>query len=651
MDPNDTNPQNDPSTPEHRLVAPAEPTPPQRPVSPRPPAKPLNFFSVFAASLLGFIAGSIVLSVIGGILLIMVIGSLASMEEEVVVPDDAVLQLTLSGAIPEFDNGGSFTQIFSGSSTMSMRDYLEVIERAGDDARIEGIRLQLEGFAGTPSDIEQLSRALKAFRANKKFVYALSDEDGYSEAEYMLAASSADSVYLPASGAIELNGTYVILEFYKPLLDRLNIEPVMVRAGTFKSAVEPFTRESASPELVEALTSVLDAQYGRMKSIIADGRGLSVAHIDTIVSLYPILRPEPALQLRLVDRIVYDDEIEGLFVERTEKSSKGRKPAEGDTLEMLSLDDYRTSDDDDDDDNGSGNRIAVVYAVGSIVSGEGGYSPSPIMGGDQVGSRTFIDAVREAREDDDVKAIVLRIDSPGGGLQPSMAMWREVTLAAKAKPVIVSMGSVAASGGYYIAAPAHEIIAEETTITGSIGVFALAFNMKGLYEETIGINTQVIATGPHADLFAMMRNLTPEEQAFAEKEIGIAYDEFLDVVAEGRKMSRAEVDSVAQGRIWTGSQAKQRGLVDHIGGLELALEHAAAKAKIKSYDIDVYPRQQEPIEQLLEMIGMVSAQEMPRLETSLMDAEASIKRTLRELSGPQVRLTGWSVHGRYGQGN
>jgi protease-4 len=286
--------------------------------------------------------------------------------------------------------------------------------------------------------------------------------------------------------------------------------------------------------------------------------------------------------------------------------------------------------------------VAVVYASGAITTGDGGESINPIMGGSQVGSRRFIRHLRSAREDEDVRAIVIRVNSPGGELSPSIEIWREVSLAAAEKPVVVSMGGVAASGGYYIAAPATEIFADATTVTGSIGVFALAFNLNGLYEETIGINTEVVRTAPHADLLSLTRDMTPEETEFAAREIEAVYNEFLRVVGNGRSLDVDDVRQHAEGRVWTGLQAKERGLVDEIGGLYASIERAAELAEIEGeYDIVVVPRPLDRIEQIFSMLSDLSQvpahAELLRLE----GMRALLEQELRRRSGIQVRLNGW----------
>lgn len=599
-----------------------------------PKREEMTFVKTFLASMLGFFGGMVTLGIVGIIALIVIIGAVSSgAEEEPAVAENTMLVLRLKGGIPEFAYGGSFPDLLDNFNLTTTYDYLRALERAAKDDKITGLWLKLEGYQGAVAQIEALSRGINEFRKAGKVVYATSDEDGYGEGEYVLA-SCADSLFLPYSGFVELNGLYTVLEFYTPLMRKLNVKPIMVRAGSYKSAVEPFTRESASPENAMVIQSLIDGQFARMKGIVAEGRSIPAAAVDSIVENYPLIMPEDALRLKLVDRLVYGDEIEDLIKHQVNKGDTSK------SLRTVEVDDYLGYE-QSWEEGGSGDEIAVVYAVGSITTGENQYNPSPIFGGDQLGSASFVKEMRRAREDDDVKAIVLRISSPGGGLSPSIAMWREVKLAAEVKPVIVSMANVAASGGYYIAAPAHEIIAEETTVTGSIGVFALGFNMDGLYEETIGINTQVFRTGPHADILSGTRDLTEQEQQFAENRIQTEYRKFLQVVAEGRGMSVEAVDSVAQGRVWTGRQAKEVGLVDEIGGLELAIRHAADSAGITDYRVRVFPRPKDKIEMILDMFNLGAVRLGAASDPTSYYRE--VRDALKEGSGLQARMVGIRV--------
>lgn len=595
----------------------------------------MTFGKTLVAAMLGNLAAGVVVMILAGLIIGLIIASSISVsEEEPIVLDGSLLEIPLSGMIPESQAGADFADILSGISDYTFIELITALDRAAADDRIPGIRLQFNGFSGSSAQYEELVAAIERFRRSGKFVYAFSDTDGLSEGEYYVA-SAADSVFIHRSGAIELNGLYLVLEFYKPLMDRLNIKPIVVRAGSYKAAVEPFTRSEPSEEYREATGAILDGIQEEITRQIAENRDIPFSQIDSLMQAYPLLRAEEALEFGLVDGILYDDEIDSILRRRLDIED------DDDDVRTLDAADYVRSV-REEIRSGSSDDIAVVYASGAITTGDGGKNVNPIMGGNQVGSQRFIRHVRSAREDDDVKAIVIRVDSPGGELSPSIEMWREVSLAAAAKPVVVSMGGVAASGGYYIAAPATEIFADATTVTGSIGVFALAFNLDGLFEETIGINTEVIRTAPHADLLSLTRDMTPEETEFAAREIAAVYDEFLGVVADGRGLDVEEVRQHAEGRVWTGLQARERGLVDEIGGLYASIERAAELAEIEGeYDIVVIPRPLDRFEQIFSMLDDLSQvparAELLRLE----GIRAQFERELRRRSGIQVRLNGW----------
>ena len=592
----------------------------------------MTFGKTLLASGLGFISAMFLITILLGGLTFMIIGSLASAEVEVLVPEDATLEIALSGSLPESNATASLVQLLEGPSGYTFLDLVTAIREARDDERIRGIKLHLNGFGASTAQLEELVGELRDFRESGKFVYALSGTDGYSEGEYLLA-SAADSIFLHHSAGIELNGLYVVLEFYKPLMDRLNVDPVVVRAGSYKAAVEPFTRTEASDEFKASISDILGGMQTYMRTALKENRGLAVAEIDSIMANNPFVLARDAVEFGLVDRLVYDDEVAGIFLTEEEAAEDDAEPT------MVSIDRYVASIREDIRSRGS-DDIAVVYAVGGITSGESGSSANPIMGGEHVGSTSFIDHMREARENDYVKGIVLRIDSPGGELPASVEMWREVSLAAAEKPVVVSMGGSAASGGYYIAAPATEIFADATTITGSIGVFALAFNLDGLYEETIGINTEVIRTAPHADLLSLMRDLTPEEMEYAAEEIDIAYQQFLKVVSDGRDISMAEAAEHAEGRVWTGQQALERGLVDQIGGLQDAIARAAELAEIEEYGIRVIPKELDQIEQIFSALEELSVAHRQVSMLQVRELRGLLERELRSMSGVQARLVG-----------
>ncbi|MFQ6044412.1 MAG: signal peptide peptidase SppA, partial [Candidatus Poribacteria bacterium] len=333
--------------------------------------------------------------------------------------------------------------------------------------------------------------------------------------------------------------------------------------GKYKSASEPWTRETMSPANREALNSLLDELFGQLTHAIADGRGFSVAELIRKINYGPYTATE-ALNAGLVDKLAYDDEIE----EISHELMGGKYP-------IIKAAEYQRIQRYEPDWRNPSPKIALIYAEGMIVSGKS--FSNPLTGDKMMGAKTITKALKRARLDSSVKAIVLRIDSSGGFIQPSDSIWREVSLAKERKPVIVSMGDVAASGGYYIAAPADVIVAEPGTITGSIGVISGKYSLKGLYDK-IGIKKEILKRGKYADFYTDYGNYPKEEQAIIKRQIKLMYDDFVHKVAQGRNMTDAEVDQIGRGRVWTGSQAKTNGLVDRIGGLNLALKIAKERA-------------------------------------------------------------------------
>lgn len=602
--------------------------------------KGMTFGKTFLATVLGFFTSMVVVGFICFVIIAGIIGAVISSEEEgPYVADGSVLVLKLGGAIPEFVGGVSVNDLLSDFNPTTTMDYVRALYAAAEDDNISGLWLKFSGYRGSPAQLEELTRAISAFKESGKFVYATASPNGYGEGEYVLAAA-ADSLFMPISGFVELNGLYAQVEFYKPLMDKLNIKPMMVRAGTYKAAVEPFTRESASPEYQEAIQSLIDGQYAVMRRLVSEGRSMSEAAVDSIVNKYPVILAENALEEGLVDRLIYDDEEDGIFKAAVNGSDTTK------SLHTIDVHTYLRSATGGLETGTGPSTIAIVYASGSINTGENDYNPSPIFGGDMLGSESFVREMRRARENESVKAVVLRINSPGGSLSPTVAMWREVKLTAAVKPVVVSMANMAASGGYYLAAAADEIIAEEATITGSIGVFALGMNLDGFFEKTIGINTEVYRTGPHADLLSGTRDMTAEEMEFAEQRVNEQYRKFLNVVAEGRNMSVDDVEKAAEGRVWTGRQAKELGLVDELGGIEFAIQRAAERADITEYRLREYPQSKNKMELIMDLLDLEGAaasdlrEKAATLNAPVESVYEQARASLEQFSGVQARLVG-----------
>jgi protease-4 len=423
---------------------------------------------------------------------------------------------------------------------------------------------------------EEIRNALIDFKKSKKFIIAYSEI--YTQGFYYLA-SVADKVYINPKGIIEFRGFSSEVTFLKGALDKLGIEAQIIKVGTYKSAVEPLVLTKMSDANRLQVTSYLGSMYDYFLTGISKSRNINKDSLFNYANSGRIQQPEDALKYKLVDGLKYKDEILSELKQRTSIAEKK-------DIASVDLGDYvksGTKVDTDPKDVSYKNRIAIVYASGEITGGDGDDN--------KIGSETISKALRKVRMDDKVKAVVLRINSPGGSSLASDVIWREVMLTKKVKPIIVSMGDVAASGGYYIACAADSIIAEPNTITGSIGIFAVLPNMQKLFNDKLGITFDGVKTGKYADLGDVSRPLSPEERAILQNSVNRGYDDFTKAVANGRGKTQAYINSIGQGRVWTGTQALKIGLVDRLGNINDAVKSAAKKAGVKDYRIVAYPEQ------------------------------------------------------------
>lgn len=553
------------------------------------------------------------------VLLIIVIASASGGDKEVKLESNTILHLSLETPIQDRANKNPFENFNFGGMEKStgLNDMLENIDKAAAHPDIAGIFLDVSSIPAGMATIEEIRNALIDFKKSGKFIYAYSE--AMSQSAYYLA-TAADSIFLHPTGLTELKGLRSEVLFFKGTLDKLGVEPQVFRHGKFKSAVEPFLQESLSDANREQIRSYIGSIWNHMVSGIAAQRKLTEAQVQDIASRILVTNAESAVKYKLVDKLSYRDEI----LERL-KVKTGVE--EIDKIEFVSI--SKMTDVKDTRENKGKDKIAVVFAEGDIVDGQGDAG--------QVGSIEFSKAIRKARLDEKVKALVLRINSPGGSALASETIWREVMLTKKVKPVIVSMGSVAASGGYYIAAPADTIIASPTTITGSIGVFGLFFNGKGLANQ-LGVTIDTVKTNPMADIMTGSRAVTAQEREIIQMEIEQIYDNFITRVAEGRKMSKADVDSLAQGRVWSGVDAKRLGLIDMYGGLETAIEVAAKKVGLESYRIQSLPYQEDPFEKFMKELSGETEDEV--MQKVLGDSYRYYKQMdhLRSMKSFQTRL-------------
>ena len=530
-------------------------------------------FANFFGSLLAF--GLLVI-----ILVAIIASSISSVQESAEeIKDNSILQLTLSGEITDRENSSPLKNLNFQSSEMGSGLGLDMIlaniKKAALDPKIKGIYLELTSLQAGIGTIDEIRQSLSAFKASKKFI--ISYADAYSQATYYLA-SVADKVYLNPQGAVLLKGLGAELMFYKGILEKIGVEFTVIRHGKFKSAVEPFISDKMSPENRLQTEKFVGSIWKSIVDSIAASRSLDPQKINDIADQLELTDATACVNKKIVDELKYKDQV-------YDELKKLSKLGKDDKTRFVSLKKYDKVPSTIKKEGSIDSKIAIIYASGEIVDGKGK--------DDQIGSETLSEAVRTARLDKKVKAIVLRINSPGGSALASEIIWREVSLAKKEKKVIVSMGDVAASGGYYIASPADVIVAEPTTITGSIGVFGLMPSAQKLLNEKLGITIDRVKTNKHSDMGTITRIPDKDEEVFIQSEIENVYKTFVGHVADGRKMTASQVDSIGQGRVWSGSNAQTIGLVDQFGGLNKAIAVAAKEAKLKQYKIMILPERKD----------------------------------------------------------
>lgn len=543
-----------------------------------------QFFKFFFASMLGFIIGTVVLFFL---FIFILSASVSSMSKtDVKISDNTVLHLKLDEALRERSSNNPFEDFnfsnFESNHQPGLNDILKNISKASKDDNIKGIYMDVPMVRGGIASVEEIRNALIEFRKSGKFIYAFADN--YSQGGYYLA-TAADKIYLNPQGQVLLNGMATELMFFKGSLEKLEIEPQVIRHGKFKSAIEPFILDKMSDENRTQIAAFVDPIWKHMTDEICKARKISPEALKGMADSLSVRTAEDALRYKLVDKLAYYDEFTTAL-----NAKAGLK--DDDDLKLISLSKYKKVP--EKREKGSTlakDKIALIYAVGSIGDGEGSE--------DEIGSDKLAAAIREARKDKKVKAIVMRVNSPGGDALASEEIWREVVLAKKAKPFIVSMGDLAASGGYYISCAADQIVAQPNTLTGSIGVFGLLFNAEKMFRNKLGITVDTYKTNPYTDMGTATRGLTNSEYAILQSEVDRIYDVFTSRVAEGRKMKQSMVDSIGQGRVWSGVNAIQLGLVDTLGGIQTAINIAAKKAGLTDYRITQLPEQKDPVETLL----------------------------------------------------
>lgn len=527
----------------------------------------MNFLKSFFASCLGTLVALLILFFFG----ISVISSLST-ESLTQIADNSVLHLRLETPIAELELDDPLAEIFPSAAdeTLGLLRMKTVIEYAKNDPKIKGIYLNTSYLMTGMASLQELRAALIDFRESGKWI--VSCANFYSEGAYYLA-TAADQVYMYPEGEVEFNGLATEVMFFKKMFDKLEIKPQVFRVGDFKSAVEPFMRESLSDENKFQLNVLLASIHGVMLHDIADARKMPYERLKEISDKMLVQDSRAAVSFGLIDSLLYDDQLKDALRERLNLDEDQKVP-------LVKYNQYKKSI---PGAASSKNEIAVIVADGDIMPGRADNGV--------VGASTVVDLVRRARTNDNVKAIVLRVNSPGGVFQAADMMWRELSLAAEKKPVIASMGDYAASGGYYLAMACDTIVARPTTITGSIGVFSVLFDLSHFLDNKIGITSEEVKTGEIGELITVTRSLTETEKSIWQKQTDKIYDTFTRKAAEGRGMSQEEIKKIASGRVWTGVQAKDNGLADVIGGFDDAVSIAAEKAGIgDDYRLRYYPQ-------------------------------------------------------------
>ncbi|HMM11730.1 MAG TPA: signal peptide peptidase SppA [Bacteroidales bacterium] len=551
-----------------------------------------QFFKFLLASFTGTILSFLfLLFVFAGMLSALI----SSAEKQAVkVKENSVLYISFEAPIPDRTSKDPFQNIdfmtFKPSQSIGMNDILKNLDKAAADPNIAGIYMELSNVDAGMANLEEIREKLLQFKESGKFIVSYGET--YSQSAYFLA-SVADEIYMNPDGGLMFKGMIAQLTFLKNMLGKLEVEPQIVRGpnNKYKSAVEPLILEKMSEANREQMEKILGTTWANYLEKISQSRNISITNLNQYADDLATASNEKSVELGFVDGLKYKDEVLALLREKTGKGAK-------DKIESVTLAKYTNAT--VEKPKSSKNKVAVVYAVGEISDGEGSETA--------IGSEDLSKLIRKLREDDKVKAIVMRVNSPGGSALASEVIRREVELARKEKPFIVSMGNVAASGGYWISTNSDFIFADPATITGSIGVFGVIPNLQKLFNNKLGITFDKVMTNKNADLMDVMEPIKPYHMEVINREITRIYDDFITLVADTRGLRKTYVDSIAQGRVWTGQDALGIGLVDSIGGLQHAIAYAAQKANLgDDYRVVEQPEQIDPIRKLIQDMGGVNS--------------------------------------------
>lgn len=585
----------------------------------------MNFFKSLMASCLGVILAMVVITIIGSAVIGAIISN--SSEKQVKVKANSILNLNFKDVIPDkTDNIESSNFSLKDEKMYGVTDIVKTIAIAAKDDDIKGIFLDMSSLSMGKATASTLRAALLDFKKTGKFITAYSEN--YSQNTYYLA-SVADKVYLHPLGDIDFRGFAAQIPFFKDMLDKLGVKMQVYYVGQFKGATEPYRLQKMSEPNRLQTREFIEGLYQTFLTDIAKSRRTSVQELRLLANEYKIRKAEDALQYKLVDKLGYRDELIGSL-----KSQLGLE--DKDKINSIDLNDYAVAK-LKSTDLSIKDKIAVVYAEGEIIDGKGESG--------KVGGKTYAEIIRDLRADDKVKAIVLRVNSPGGSGMASENIWRELKLArAQGKPVVVSMADYAASGGYYISCMADTIFAQSNTLTGSIGVFGIIPSVQKTLKDKVGVSFDTVKTGKYAAAFTPFFDISEEEGKIIQEGVNIFYERFLQRVADGRKMSKEQVNEIAQGRVWTGAKASTIGLVDKIGGLNDAIACAANMSGLTKYRTTEYPKTKEKFQKLIEQLtgqdddkDLISRTVLRNQLGEYFPFVESIK-SIRNMKGPQARL-------------
>jgi len=577
-----------------------------------------QFFKFTFASMVGFLLSLFLVFLFFMMFTFFIISSVDD-GGTVTISDKTILKIRLDYQVPErtsLDSFNSFDVIPSLAKKIGLNDITKSIKKAKTDKKVSGIFLDLDNISvGGLAKIDAIRKSLIEFKTSNKFIVA--HGNSISEKGYYLA-SVADSIFLTPTGSLEFDGFAIEMMFFKKALDKLEIEPQIFQHGKFKSATETFRLSKMSIENRTQMREYLASVYDNFISNISQSTNLKNKNLVDLADNLEINSAEDAYKYGLVDSLIYSDQVDSLLRNLVGFESKRK-------VKTVTVKKYLRTD---FESNSSKNRIAVIYADGEITNGKGNEH--------EIGTENIIKSIRIAKKNKNVKAIVLRVNSPGGSPLTSDMIWREIILTKKVKPIIVSMSDYAASGGYYISCAADTIVAEPTTLTGSIGVFGIIPNTQKFFNNKLGVTFDQIKTNKNSGMMTMSKPLNESQRKYIQDQVEEIYVDFTSRVGEGRGMTFEQVDNIAQGRIWSGLQAKEIGLVDELGGLDVAIDIAADKVNIDSYKILEYPKQKEAFEKFMEILSADIKVNLFELQKPF-DNVAKVSNALK-YTGIQTRL-------------